>query len=151
MWYTERVIINCKFRLTIYPVNRDINSRTHKLLTRYQVTRQNMLADKLGERGSVAGWGTMIKAGISRVRVLMIWIFSAYLILPTALWQRGCELQTYRHLWDDCLEEMWEPQRLTTLWYFNSCYSFYLLADTSFALLNIIFPLLKKRVSSWNF
>jgi hypothetical protein len=35
--------------------------------------------------------------------------------------------QPYRHLWADCLEKMWEPQRLTTLWTFTACYrdSFY--------------------------
>jgi hypothetical protein len=27
--YSENVIINCKFRLMIYPINRDIKSRTH--------------------------------------------------------------------------------------------------------------------------
>jgi hypothetical protein len=38
----ESVVINCKFRLTIYPINRDIKSRTHELLTPYQVTRHNI-------------------------------------------------------------------------------------------------------------
>jgi hypothetical protein len=37
----ESVIINCKFRLMIYPINRDIKSRTRSLLTRYQVTCHN--------------------------------------------------------------------------------------------------------------
>jgi hypothetical protein len=29
---------------------------------------------------------------------------------------------TYRHVWADRLEKMWEPQRLTTLWAFTACY-----------------------------
>jgi hypothetical protein len=41
----ETVIINCKFRLKIYPINRDIKSRTHKLRMRYQVTRHNIIKE----------------------------------------------------------------------------------------------------------
>jgi hypothetical protein len=28
----------------------------------------------------------------------------------------------HRHLWADCLEKMWEPRRLTTLWASTACY-----------------------------
>jgi hypothetical protein len=31
-------------------------------------------------------------------------------------------LLPYRHLWADCLEKMWEPRRLTTLWASTACY-----------------------------
>jgi hypothetical protein len=39
-----------------------------------------------GAGGSVVGWGTMLQAGRSRVRVLIRWILLIYLILPAALW-----------------------------------------------------------------
>jgi hypothetical protein len=37
-------------------------------------------------RGSVVGWGTVLQAGRSRVRVRMRWIFLIDLILPDAPW-----------------------------------------------------------------
>jgi hypothetical protein len=34
--------------------------------------------------------------------------------------------QFQRHLWADCLEKMWEPRRLTTLWASTACYIYVL-------------------------
>jgi hypothetical protein len=31
--------------------------------------------------------------------------------------------QLYRHLWADCLEKMWEPQTLKTVWASMACNS----------------------------
>jgi hypothetical protein len=36
----------------------------------------------MGARDNVVGWGTMLQAGRSRIRVQMRWIFSIYLIQP---------------------------------------------------------------------
>jgi hypothetical protein len=35
---------------------------------------------------------------------------------------RRVELTTSRHLWDDCLDKMWVPRRLTALWAFMAVY-----------------------------
>jgi hypothetical protein len=40
-------------------------------------------------RGSVVGWGTVPRAGMSRDRVAMRWIFLVYIILPAPLWPWG--------------------------------------------------------------
>jgi hypothetical protein len=44
---------------------------------------------RTGARGSVVGWGTMLQAGRSPVRVQDEVVFSIYLILPAALWPWG--------------------------------------------------------------
>jgi hypothetical protein len=34
----------------------------------------------------------------------------------------GKKFQSHRRLWADCLEKMWEPRRLTSLWASTACY-----------------------------
>jgi hypothetical protein len=93
--------------------------------------------------GSVVGWGAMMQARRSQDLVPMRWIF--YLPIPSSrtmslgstqpLTETSTRTlpgskgrparkawQTYRHLWADCLDKMWEPRRLTTLWAFTACY-----------------------------
>jgi hypothetical protein len=43
----------------------------------------------------------------------IIYIYTPY---PLVGWQ------PYRHLWTDCLDKMWEPLPLTTLWSSKACY-----------------------------
>jgi hypothetical protein len=98
-----------------------------------------------GARGSVVGWGTMLQALRSRVRVPMRWIFSQLTNpyscttavgstqplremsnrnLPAGKREAGAwGSQPYRHLWADCLKKICEPRRLTTLWASTACYS----------------------------
>jgi hypothetical protein len=78
----------------------------------------------------------MLQAGRSRVRVPMWWIFffnwpnpssrtmalgSTQPLTEMSIRNLPC-WQPYRHLWADCLEKMWEPRRLTTLWASTACY-----------------------------
>jgi hypothetical protein len=71
--------------------------------------------------------------------------FSIYLILPAAIWFCGrlniwqkwipgiflggkgrqvhkADNLTAHHLWANCLEKVWEPRHLTTLWALMACY-----------------------------
>jgi hypothetical protein len=93
------------------------------------------------QRGRIGIWGSMSQAGRSRFRFPMRSLdFSFKLFLPTALWPWGrlslwqkwvpgiflglkggrrlklTTSQLRRHLWDDYLEKIWEPRRLTSLW-----------------------------------
>jgi hypothetical protein len=87
-----------------------------------------------GARGSVVGWGAMLQAGRSWVRVPMRWNFSSF--QPhygpgvdsasnrnedqESSWEvkggRRVSLTTLPLLWADCLDNVGHPQRLTTLW-----------------------------------
>jgi hypothetical protein len=55
--------------------------------------------------------------------------------------------QPRRHLWSDCLEKMWEPRRLTTLWASTACYrdSFTYLLHGIF--LQIFYEILRFKIS----
>jgi hypothetical protein len=51
-----------------------------------------------GARGSVVGWGTMLQAGRSRVRVPMRWNFSSFQPHSSAEELKFCALWTYERL-----------------------------------------------------
>jgi hypothetical protein len=89
-----------------------------------EVYKFAVLFKHLRARGSVVGWGTMLQAGRSRVRVPMRWIFFFNLPIPSS---RTMALgstqplgifverkeqparkawQPYRHLWADCLDNV---------------------------------------------
>jgi hypothetical protein len=89
----------------------------------------------MGARGSVAGWGTVLQAGRSRVWVQMRWIFydagvnsasNRNEYQETSWGVKGGRRVRLTILppsvWADYLEKMWEPRRLTTLWVFMTCY-----------------------------
>jgi hypothetical protein len=84
----------------------------------------------------------MLQAGKSRVRVSKRWIFSIYLSFQPhhgpgvnsasnrnkyqeSSWGlKGGRpgWQTHHHLWADCLEKLWKPRSLTTIWAFTARY-----------------------------
>jgi hypothetical protein len=101
---------------------------------------------RLGTRDSVVCRGTMLQAGRWMIRFPMrslnfffnwpnpssrtMWV---RLILLTEMSTRKISdgkgrptdalgWQPHRYLWADCLEKMWEPQRLTSQWALTACY-----------------------------
>jgi hypothetical protein len=98
-----------------------------------------------GTRGSVVGWGTMLQAGRSRVRVPMRWIFfncpnSSSCTMALGSTQPLIEMSTRNlsggggegrparkadnltAIWEPIVQKMWEPRPLITLWAFTDCY-----------------------------
>jgi hypothetical protein len=85
-----------------------------------------------GARGNVAGWGTMLQAGRSRVWVPMRWIFFNWPNPSSRTMSQGStqpltEMST-RNLPGGKrrpvhkADKMWQPRRLTTLWASTVCY-----------------------------
>jgi hypothetical protein len=55
-----------------------IRIKCHGTLRVYKYKTLGIVYNNSGARGSVVGWGTMLQAGRSRVRVPMRWIFSSF-------------------------------------------------------------------------
>jgi hypothetical protein len=53
---------------------------------------------------------------------LLTYLRSWALLHQLPIVQPLVDSQTYRHLWADCLDKMWESWRLKTLWVFTVCY-----------------------------
>jgi hypothetical protein len=68
-----------------------MNPVSHLLKLYFLISRlfYLMIVSTAVARVSVVGWGTMLPAGRSQVRVPMRWIVFIYLILPAALWPWG--------------------------------------------------------------
>jgi hypothetical protein len=79
-----------------------------------------------GARGSVVSWGTMLRAGISRVRFPMRSFGSTQEMsmrnLPGGNGRPTRKADNFTAICEPIVQKMWEPRRLITLWASTACY-----------------------------